>query len=261
METESEYDLFYKERQERLPRFPLVYGAYADLYRVRKLFSIIQALPNRAKLLEAGGGSCQYPIWIQHSFKSKELDITCLEPAKWPVDYANKYYRKKSFYNIHAVCSSLENCDFKEKFDFIYAIEVIEHTKSAQKFLQKCSSLLKRGGQIFLTTPNKNNYLKKLKFLKKKYTSFVNKNTQYSGLYSGPPIEEEHQSLQSTKEMKKMLSETGFIDTKFYRQSLLYPSEAIDKKSLLLPVIFLEEVVPVWLPFFSWGQIIVSRKK
>ncbi|HMS39813.1 MAG TPA: methyltransferase domain-containing protein, partial [Pyrinomonadaceae bacterium] len=40
------------------------------------------------------------------------------------------------------------------KFDAIFAIEIIEHLENPFRFVRECAKLLKPGGLFFVTTPN-----------------------------------------------------------------------------------------------------------
>ncbi len=54
------------------------------------------------------------------------------------------------------MCSSLEKINLKKKFDVILNMEIIEHVEDVSFFLKSCSSLLKKGGIMFIATINKN---------------------------------------------------------------------------------------------------------
>ncbi|KAI4486922.1 hypothetical protein M0802_012207 [Mischocyttarus mexicanus] len=43
----------------------------------------------------------------------------------------------------------------KEKYDAVVASEIIEHVSDPQLFLKCCSAIVKPGGSLFITTPNK----------------------------------------------------------------------------------------------------------
>ena len=54
---------------------------------------------------------------------------------------------------------SLESIDFGDlKFDVITSFEVLEHLNNPQIHIQKISSLLRKGGLLYLTTPNFNSF-------------------------------------------------------------------------------------------------------
>ena len=48
----------------------------------------------------------------------------------------------------------VETVSIKEEFDLITCIEVIEHIKDKDRLISKISSLLRRGGKLYLTAPN-----------------------------------------------------------------------------------------------------------
>jgi 2-polyprenyl-3-methyl-5-hydroxy-6-metoxy-1,4-benzoquinol methylase len=53
------------------------------------------------------------------------------------------------------------------KYDFVIAIEIIEHLQNPWKFLADCISVLKNKGIIVLSTPNISNLLSRLRLLMK----------------------------------------------------------------------------------------------
>ncbi len=56
---------------------------------------------------------------------------------------------------IHS-SSVLESTNTLVKFDVILCMEVVEHVSNINLFIQKCSSLVKKNGIIFISTINKN---------------------------------------------------------------------------------------------------------
>jgi len=48
---------------------------------------------------------------------------------------------------------------FKNKFDWAFCTEVIEHVKNDKKLISNCNKVLKKGGILILTTPKKINGL------------------------------------------------------------------------------------------------------
>ncbi len=65
--------------------------------------------------------------------------------------------------------------DFEsESFDYIVSIEGIEHIENQALFLRECYRILKRGGRLFLTTPNVSSLEARLNFF-------------FTGVHDDPP--------------------------------------------------------------------------
>lgn len=62
------------------------------------------------------------------------------------------------------------------KFDAVIAIEIIEHLENPFRFARECAKLLKKGGLLFLTTPNVEAVYSRLIFL---YTGRLNSFGEY----------------------------------------------------------------------------------
>ena len=58
--------------------------------------------------------------------------------------------------NIKYMHCSPENLNFKNKFDVILNMEVVEHVSNVNLFIQNCSKLIKKNGIMFVATLNKN---------------------------------------------------------------------------------------------------------
>ncbi len=101
-------------------------------------------------VLDVGCGSGNTTALLSVVFPYNK--VTAIDMDKSTIKFAKKFNQQN---NINFNHSSLEN--FKdEKFDYIFACEILEHmTYDKQKFfIEKCLSLLKKDGLLFLTTPN-----------------------------------------------------------------------------------------------------------
>ena len=65
--------------------------------------------------------------------------------------HANKMNLKIKYFN-----SSPEKLKFKNKFDVILGMEVVEHVPNVDLFIDACSKLVKKDGIMFISTINKN---------------------------------------------------------------------------------------------------------
>ena len=66
-----------------------------------------------------------------------------------------KFHAKKDNLNIKYLCASPEKLNTNTKFDVILNMEIVEHVKDVDFFLQSCSKLLRKNGIMFVATINK----------------------------------------------------------------------------------------------------------
>ena len=101
-------------------------------------------------VLDVGSG------WGEYSFEFEKYvkEVVGLEPFKKVYDIAikSKAGRKSKvkFHNIKA-----ENFHTKEKFDLVISLTTVEHMSHAEKSFKQIFSLLKPGGIVYVTAPNK----------------------------------------------------------------------------------------------------------
>ena len=81
--------------------------------------------------------------------------ITGIDASSDNIEIA-KLHSKEMNLNIKYVCSSPENLNFKNEFDVILNMEVVEHVSNVNLFIKNCSKLIKKRGIMFVATINKN---------------------------------------------------------------------------------------------------------
>ena len=81
-------------------------------------------------------------------------EMTGIDASKKNIQVA-KLHAKKSNLKIKYLSTSPENFQTETKFDVILNMEIIEHVEDVNFFLESCSSLLKKGGIMFIATINK----------------------------------------------------------------------------------------------------------
>ena len=67
-----------------------------------------------------------------------------------------KLHSKEMNLNIEYIHSSPENLNFKNEFDVILNMEIVEHVSNVELFIKNCSGLIKKNGIMFVATINKN---------------------------------------------------------------------------------------------------------
>lgn len=101
-------------------------------------------------ILEVGGG-----IHLLTSFLNQEYKITSVEPSGFTgfTDEIRNQVIKKN--NLKVYTTTLEEFKTDEKFDFIFSMNVLEHTKNITEHLNSCLKLLKDDNSvIFIQCPN-----------------------------------------------------------------------------------------------------------
>ena len=81
-------------------------------------------------------------------------EVTGIDASLKNINVA-KIHAKKNNLNIKYICTSPEQYEIKDKFDVILNMEIVEHVEDLNLFLKSSSSLLKKGGIMFVATLNK----------------------------------------------------------------------------------------------------------
>jgi 2-polyprenyl-3-methyl-5-hydroxy-6-metoxy-1,4-benzoquinol methylase len=116
---------------------------------------------------------------------SEVLDIGCYKAAILPFLERVKYTGvdideeaikdlKRRGIKAHKVDLNKNEIDFKEKFDNILILDLLEHLVDPKGLILKAKKFLKVEGKIIISLPNDYHFLNKIRFLMNKelYTSF-----------------------------------------------------------------------------------------
>ena len=82
-------------------------------------------------------------------------EMTGIDASKNNIEVA-KLHSKEMNLNINYINCAPENFNFKNKFDVILNMEVIEHVSNVEFFIQNCSKLTRENGIMFVATINRN---------------------------------------------------------------------------------------------------------
>jgi len=151
----------------------------------------------------------------------------------------------------------------KDLFEVVVCSEVLEHIEDTDNFLEKISFLLKPGGKLILSTPNKTN-LPKLIFDKiagskadslKKNFHRMNKKEDW--------MDEGHIALQGSRELEKRLARAGFAVKSVSRTPPLYGGRWVDNSKIIYNLnFFADSLLPRHrLLGFGWDMIFYAVKK
>ena len=96
-----------------------------------------------------GGGLVCEPL------KRLGATVTGIDASKNNIEVA-KFHAKEMNLNINYIKCSPENLKFKNKFNVILNMEVVEHVSNVDLFIQNCSAIIEKNGIMFVATINKN---------------------------------------------------------------------------------------------------------
>lgn len=93
------------------------------------------------------GGSSYYFMKLVNRIVGVDIDRDSMKDAKEILG--------KNYYKFAPICSDATCLPFKEEtFDIVMCIEIIEHITEDKLFIKELHRVLKKGGYLYLTTPN-----------------------------------------------------------------------------------------------------------
>lgn len=139
------------EKETFYDRFAQEFDSKMNMYDTRKRLSVVfdelltEDLTGK-KLLDGGCGTGWFSqVAVQRGAEAYSMDVG-----------DNLLEKVKSKCNSHLVVGSILDIPFEDNFfDVIVSSEVIEHTPFPMKAVEEFARVLKPGGTIVLTTPNK----------------------------------------------------------------------------------------------------------
>lgn len=128
---------------------------HSGQYGLNLVHKEIADLPAGSRVLEIGPGACL--VVSELAIRFPEIDFYAVDVFDEAFEHfhacATNLSQTHKFHLLKGdVC---ESGDFtKHQYDFIYSIDVIEHSKNPREFLKNTFNLLKPNGRIHLSFPN-----------------------------------------------------------------------------------------------------------
>lgn len=176
------------------------------------------------QLLEVGCGTGgNFKLLNQYGF------VTGLEPSKYAISLVKNEDKGFKILNLNIEDSNADL--FDQKYDFILALDVLEHIKEPKRALEKIKEIATNNSNIVITVP------------------------AYQFLWGPHDVEHKHYRRYTKKTLKKLLKDQGFEVKKIsYMNTFLFPlvmiSRLINKlfkktvvKDSLMPSYFVNSVL------------------
>ncbi len=164
--------------------------------------------------------------------------------------------------NCFFTVGDAERLGYKDdSFDIVVCTEVLEHLPNPNETLKEIHRVLKLGGVAIITTPNRENILKKIagKMIEEKVEADCQKTESYQKVDDSFG----HISVLSSKEIIELSKEVGFKIEKIRKGSLVYGLPYFDRHQILFGVILIFDAILDHLPHnynFSWHVVLKLRK-
>ena len=120
--------------------------------RLTWIDNTVNGLNGRSVLdLGCGGGI------LSEAMAKLGAKVTGVDPAERSINVA-KIHAEKSKSSVNYLCDSSETLakSMYESYDVVTCMEMLEHVTSPEKEIEACSSLLKSGGTLIISTINRN---------------------------------------------------------------------------------------------------------
>jgi len=187
--------LIYKNPREPEEYFAGLYGSAVEEKYLEeeagrtasfsRCLDVIESIKtDQGRLLEIG---CSVGLLLNLA-KRRGWEAWGLEPCAWAAEYA------RNRFGLNVACSTFDKSDFDTHyFDAVVLIDVLEHLFDPFAALKEVNRVLKKGGVIYIVTPNVNSVMPRV--LGRKWWSLVTVHMYYF----------------SPKTIDVLLKKTGFV--------------------------------------------------
>lgn len=140
---------YYKRKKWKFIPQGVVSSLVSEILDVAK--NNLKTPVNKLKVLDVGSGNGEYVLEISRHV-SKVIGV---EPYGYAFNNSLRMQRISKVNNVKYYKCAVENFNTHIKFDLILSLTTIEHMPNGEKSFDKIFNLLKPGGIIYITAPNK----------------------------------------------------------------------------------------------------------
>lgn len=249
-----------------------VYGKFKTKKILEKMFiEEVKKRKGKIKVLDVGSGYGTDVFMLNMSINKKQVEFHGIDISPTAIKIANKLAKLRGDFNCKFFIGNAENLKLKYKYNIIFSSETIEHLKSPYKALVGMKNLLASNGRIIITTPNRENLLKKIspKFIirdiDKKVTWHFDRHGKLALKYNpNKPIESVigHISVMNLSELKNVIRKAGLKIEEIKRGTIVYGGKWYDDHPIIYFSMCILDKILDHLPIYTltWDFIIKLKK-
>lgn len=106
----------------------------------------------KMRILDAGMGFGQYTYFLSKHFPAAE--ILAVDVKEEQVDDCKYFFSHSNIDRAKFEIADLTKINYKDEFDFILSVDVMEHIVEDEIVFRNFASALKRGGKLLVNTPS-----------------------------------------------------------------------------------------------------------
>jgi SAM-dependent methyltransferase len=208
---------------------------------------IKRRMPEGAKILDLGAGQGAMSLRL----KDLGYQVVASDVDREDFKVGSEVDFHELDMNEESAVSSFQK-EYKDHFDGLISLEVIEHVENPWSLVRFIHSVLKPGGYAFITTPNITSWLSRWFFLRTgRFHQFLKKDLEYG-----------HVSPISSSSLNYILEKSGFAEISTLPGGTLPPIYLTKSIDLL----FGNLLMLLFRPFSrgikdGWSIICIARKK
>ena len=152
LDSEKVYENYYKK--ETASRFGTIVEQVVKVFRFMCAYKVSNLNPRAKSILDIGSGRGWMLYFMRKYFKYNRTVGTQIA--------LNAYIFSKKKLKLEIYNKDLLELSFKDKFDIISILHVLEHVKNVELYVEKIHELLNTKGLLFIEVPNYNAWVRRL---------------------------------------------------------------------------------------------------
>ena len=121
-------------------------------WHVRKKVRELYPKDTKMDIFDAGMGFGQYTYFMAKRFP--DSSILAVDVKDEQVEDCRKFFSKCGYKNVKFEIADLTKIDYRDEFDFILCVDVMEHIVEDELVFKNFYNALKKGGKLLVNTPS-----------------------------------------------------------------------------------------------------------